>query len=134
MEYTYEVNHTATRSLTPLSYSDGLQYSLSQLAAATAAARPDDAGRRLRSRRRRSAPGPTRPATQPAVRRDRSHPPSRDLYDIDRDGVVDHRPTGVQCRAELDLLGPRRRDGYVSDDERDEDADGLTNYDETTAR
>jgi hypothetical protein len=26
------------------------------------------------------------------------------------------------------------RDGYLSDDERDEDADGLTNYDETTGR
>jgi hypothetical protein len=31
-KYTYEVNHTATRTLAPLSYSDGAQYSLSVLA------------------------------------------------------------------------------------------------------
>jgi hypothetical protein len=31
-KYTYETNHTAARTLTPLSYSDGLQYSLSVLA------------------------------------------------------------------------------------------------------
>ena len=31
-KYTYEVNHTATRTLAPLSYSDGTQYSLSVLA------------------------------------------------------------------------------------------------------
>ena len=30
-KYTYEVNHTAARTLEPLSYSDGAQYSLSAL-------------------------------------------------------------------------------------------------------
>ena len=59
-KYTYEVNGTATRTLAPLSYSDGAQYSLSALDERRRRARADDDGRPPTSRRRRSAPGPWR--------------------------------------------------------------------------
>ena len=55
-----------------------------------------------------------------------------DLFDTNRDGrAVRRRPgrrRGAELRARLDV------GGYLSDDERDEDADGLTNYDETHGR
>ncbi|HWK29653.1 MAG TPA: hypothetical protein VNS09_24015 [Solirubrobacter sp.] len=126
-KYTYEVNHTATRTLAPLSYSDGLQYSLSAPESATS-------DRRV----------PTQsvatyvPPQQFRVWADQTgfgHPwlafisDTRDLYDMDMDGNVTTTPQYGQYRAEAtywDLDG----DGWVSDDERDEDADGLTNYDE----
>ena len=41
-KYTYEVNHTATRTLEPLSYSDGTQYSLSVLAGGNGRPPADD--------------------------------------------------------------------------------------------
>jgi hypothetical protein len=55
------------------------------------------------------------------------------LLDFDRDGA--ESPTvqpgyALSETAYYDLLP----DGYLSDDERDEDADGLTNYDETHGR
>jgi hypothetical protein len=58
---------------------------------------------------------------------------------MDRDGVVTTVArrfvlpvkTGEQLRAEL-TYWDFDRDGKVSDDERDEDADGLTNYDEVS--
>jgi hypothetical protein len=128
-KYTYTVNHTATRTLSPLSYSDGAQYSLSVLAGGN--------GRRT----------PTMPVADyqppqafrawaaatgygtvflPAIGT------TRDLYDMDWDGVVSTVPTGFQLRAEATYwnLDASRGDTNVSDDERDEDADGLTNYDE----
>ena len=39
-----------------------------------------------------------------------------------------------RSRVSRDATTGTRDDGYVSDDERDEDADGLTNYDEDTGR
>jgi hypothetical protein len=47
------------------------------------------------------------------------------LYDVNRDGTVDSTESDYN---DMD------RDGVLSDDERDEDADGLTNYDETHGR
>ena len=44
-KYTYQVNHTAARTLSPLSYSDGTQYSLSTVAYGRRIA--DDGDRRL---------------------------------------------------------------------------------------
>jgi hypothetical protein len=72
-----------------------------------------------------------------------------DLLDVNRDGdVSDHWPDagagesfgdpGVPATREMNVLEATPfdldSDGYVSDDERDEDADGLTNYDETRGR
>ena len=56
-----------------------------------------------------------------------------DLRDVDLDGQVDTAPAlgspcGEQVYYDYDC------DGYLSDDERDEDADGLTNYDEAHGR
>ncbi len=136
-KYTYEVNHTATRTLSPLSYTDGAQYSLSVLAGGngrrqptmtTAAYLPPQTFRLWADTSGYGSiwvldvtgphapwnPGPHGPVL-------------RDAYDMDRNGVVTTAPTGDQKRAErtywdLDF------DTYVSDDERDEDADGLNNY------
>ncbi|HWM12138.1 MAG TPA: hypothetical protein VNO82_22450 [Solirubrobacteraceae bacterium] len=55
------------------------------------------------------------------------------LLDINRDGVESATIVAGYALPELtyyDLLP----DGYLSDDERDEDADGLTNFDETHGR
>ena len=49
-----------------------------------------------------------------------------------RRGPPTTRPTGDQQHAER-TYWDLDRDGFVSDDERDEDADGLTNYDEVSA-
>jgi hypothetical protein len=54
-----------------------------------------------------------------------------ELYDMNRNGLTSASPFGAQRKAEqtywdLDF------DGFVSDDERDEDSDGLINYHETT--
>jgi hypothetical protein len=59
---------------------------------------------------------------------------TRPLLDADRNGTVDSTPQGGQLRAEDSYLdthnqsGLRIPDGKLSDDERDEDADGLSNW------
>jgi hypothetical protein len=150
--YTYSVNHTATRTLSPLSYSDGMQHSLSTLEGGT--------GRRV----------PTMPVTSylppqifrgwadangygivklhritgayntpydPAVR---ANLDDVDIFDADRDGTVTLASTfWATPQTGLQLLSEKYawdsdNDGYVSDDERDEDADGLTNFDEAHGR
>jgi hypothetical protein len=137
-KYTYEVNHTAARTLTPLSYSDGLQHSLSTLAGGngrhtptmtTAAYVPPQAFRNWAT-----ASGYGSPFLFNANVRNPRVGNNYDLYDMDRDGVVTTvarkvAGTGEQRRAEL-TYWDLDRDGYLSDDERDEDSDGLTNYDE----
>jgi hypothetical protein len=54
------------------------------------------------------------------------------LFDFDRSGAVEGARVGYLHSEDryYDLNG----DGYLSDDERDEDADGLTNYDEAHGR
>jgi hypothetical protein len=63
---------------------------------------------------------------------------SRDIRDMDRNGSVQDEPSGTASRVELtyydtnpgfDIDG--NLIGTLSDDERDEDADGLSNFDET---
>jgi hypothetical protein len=123
-KYTYEVNHTAARTLSPLSYSDGTQYSISTVAG----------GRRVPTLA-------TADYVPPATFRNWSQVAGYaavtlrdgtvwDLFDIDRSGggptIV---PTGNQTTSELQYWD-LRPNGWVSDDERDEDADGLTNFDE----
>ena len=55
---------------------------------------------------------------------------SYDIRDMDRSHAVETTPNGTASRAEAtyyDIVP----DGRLSDEERDEDADGLTNFDET---
>jgi len=120
-KYTYDVNHTATRTLDPLSYSDGAQYSLSEL--------ENGNGRRVPTMRPADYTPPQNfrawadvsgYGTLSLFSLDGLHTrASYDLFDFNRDGVVSDSE-----RYYWDGTG------YVSDDERDEDADGLTNYDE----
>jgi hypothetical protein len=138
--YTYTVNHTATRTLSPLSYSDGLQYSLSSPTSSTnnvriptmtvAAYQPpanfrswaDTFGYRsvsLYTPVTRLNPG------DPHVRA------SVDIYDMDRDTVTTTTIIDAPQRRLEQTYWDFDNDAYVSDDERDEDGDGLVNYHET---
>lgn len=136
-KYTYEVNHTAARTLSPLSYSDGLQYSLSAPESASS-------DRRVPTQSVASYQPPQRFrlwADQTGFGRPwlAFLNDTRDLYDMDLDGTVttvalydpsdSTNPLKQQRRAEA-TYWDLDRDGWVSDDERDEDGDGLTNYDE----
>lgn len=124
--YTYGVNGMATRTLTPLSYSDGLQYSLYRY-------ENGDRGRRYPNQLHSTYPmqqrfmfwatnngyGNVRLSSAWAF--DAPVGAVNDVYDIrdvDLDKVLD--PAEVYP---ADFDG----DGWVSDDERDEDADGLWN-------
>jgi hypothetical protein len=134
--YTFQVNHTATRTLTPLSYSDGAQYSLSTLQGGAgrrvptmtvAAYVPPQSFRAWADLSGYGLPQLIRIGSSPT--RDQF-----DLYDVDRSGGAPTAvPTGNQMQAEA-TYWDLDADGYVSDDERDEDADGLTNYDESHGR
>jgi hypothetical protein len=144
-KYTYEVNHTATRTLSPLSYSDGLQYSLSYLSGGNGVRTPSMTVAAYRPPQNFRAWAASSGYATPMLFDPGSHNPRTsnpyDLYDMDRDGVVttvarafDGNPplvphSGKQLSAEA-TYWDMDDDGYVSDDERDEDADGLTNYDE----
>ena len=132
-KYTYEVTHTDARTLTPLSYSDGEQYSRSQRVG----------GRRV----------PTLPAanydkhnqfvswaTTAGYRNVWLHNETRwglgagwslyGLFDLDRDGT--EQASEIEY---YDLSAPGSPgEGWLSDNERDEDADGLTNFDEAHSR
>ncbi len=52
-----------------------------------------------------------------------------DIRDFDRDGVVSETPKHPWLRAEATYYD-HDGDGWLSDDERDEDADGMTNFQE----
>jgi hypothetical protein len=134
--YTYQVNHTATRTLTPLSYSDGAQYSLSALEGGAgrrvptmtvAAYTPPQTFRAWADLSGYGAPMLIQIGIAPTTRS------QVDLYDVDRNGSVSTTPVGNQEQAEA-TYWDLDADGFVSDDERDEDGDGLTNYDETHGR
>jgi hypothetical protein len=140
--YTYQVNHTATRTLSPLSYSDGAQYSLSVLENGSGRRQPTMAvtaytpPQSFRAWADLSGYG-----TPQLFAVDSAHVRGAlDLLDVDRDGTVtttaralDAPPTGNQRRSER-YYWNLDNDNWVSDDERDEDADGLNNYDETHGR
>jgi IPT/TIG domain len=118
--YTYNVNHSAARTLAPLSYSDGTKHSLGTVAAGSYDRQQQFlawvggspyANVSIPAILPYPAPGGTGPYH---------------LLDADLSG-------GAPSAAEVgyfDFNG----DGSVADDERDEDADGLTNYDETHGR
>jgi hypothetical protein len=139
-KYTYQVNGTATRTLSPLSYSDGAQYSLSALDQGVGVRVPTMTVATYQPpqtfRTWADATGYGTPMlfqlSGPHVR------VPVDLFDIDRDGVVTTTPrwnadpllrTGYQYKSERRYWN-LDADNFVSDDERDEDADGLVNYHE----
>ena len=124
----YAVSLGAARTLSPLEYSDGEQHSKF--------ARGSD-GRRF----------PTLAATGYAKSQSFKSWASAGGYDpvelsdgppwysgVTRNSysLFDFDRSGTATRAEL-LYYDFDANGYLSDDERDEDADGLTNYDEPTA-
>jgi hypothetical protein len=135
-KYTYSVNGSATRSLDPLSYSDGNQHSVYTRVAGRRQPSLNAAGYNRQAQFLDRAgsqyltvlipPMVPYPAPDGAV-----------YYDI-RDanlngGDADPAAVAVPEPGEVeyyDLDG----DGKLADDERDEDADGLTNYDETHGR
>jgi len=143
--YTYQVNHTATRTLVPLSYSDGAQYSLSVLENGSGRRQPTMAvtsytpPQSFRAWADLSGYGTPQIFAVDGGAHTRG---ALDLFDADRDGVVTTvarafddpvTPSGNQVSAER-YYWNLDNDNWVSDDERDEDGDGLTNYDETNGR
>jgi hypothetical protein len=135
--WNYTIAHGATRTLFPLTYSAGEQYSLSV-----------------------RGPNGRRTPTQPVV----GEPKQADfrnwavangydqvmlqtaypwysganqqlfsIRDFDRSGTVETTQVTPDKPAE-EYYNDLEPDGYISDAERDEDADGLTNYDETHGR
>jgi hypothetical protein len=120
--------YVGQRSLSPLSYSDGEQYSIStrvngrrqpSLLAATYDKRTQFLNWASASGYR-SVQIEDRPPWNPTVERNTYR-----LLDTDRSGVEED--------SEL-FYNDGDGDDYLSDDERDEDADGLTNYDESHGR
>jgi hypothetical protein len=123
-KYTYEVGGTATRTLHPLSYSDGHQYSLSTLVNGrrkpTQSAADYPQAIQFREWAEKNGYG--------NIRLFHLAPGDYDIFDIDRSGGLPTTvPTDFQHSAER-YYYDHDGDGYISDDERDEDADGLTNY------
>jgi hypothetical protein len=136
------------RTLFPLAYSDGLQHSIYEHCPSPtnpAACGSDDGGRRVPALR---AAGYGQQAdflawaTRTGYRTVRLQPDdgltpwwdhtrriTRDLLDVDRSGDA-----SGGSRVTEDLYYDTDDDGWLSDDERDEDADGLTNWDETVGR
>jgi hypothetical protein len=117
-KYTYEVNHTATRTLSPLSYSDGAQYSLSNPLQPASSYLPPRTFRDWTVASGYRYPQVIDPVAQTPY-------PAKLLFDMNHDGT--------ESADEIDY-NDFDGDTFISDDERDEDADGLTNFDEDTGR
>jgi hypothetical protein len=132
----YTVKHeNADPSLDHLTYSDGLQYSIYTRDPATGKRIPalpangydkqTDFLNWLASSGYGTVYYPDQPNTP------------YDLLDVNRNGTVDAGPRIGYAHSEvgyLDTHGPGASatpDGFLSDDERDEDADGLSNFTET---
>jgi hypothetical protein len=125
--YTYGVNHSAGRTLEPLSYSDGNQHSsytrvngrrVPSLAVAGYVRHQEFLGWASGSGYINVLIPPMSPNGPPAG-----------YYDI-RDANLSGGAPDAGEQEYSDYNG----NGKLSDDERDEDADGLTNYDETHGR
>ena len=124
---------SADRTLDPLSYSDGEQYSIEPPRGATATASRPWRPPATASRRSSSAGRPPPAiATVTLLGRHRQVVRRRTTRTCTACSTSTASGDGVDRRAVL--LRPRRRTRWLSDDERDEDADGLTNYDETHGR
>ncbi len=148
--YTYQVNHTATRTLTPLSYSDGAQYSLSVLENGTGRRQPTmSVAAYTPPQTFRAWADLTGYGTAQLFAVDSAHVRGPiDLFDADRDGVITTTALAYDSGGTRGPLGTGSGDqlwaekyywnmdddNWVSDDERDEDGDGLDNWDETHGR
>jgi len=131
---TYSVTGTDPRSLDALSYSDGEQYSRSARLAGGA-----NDGRRtptLAAANYDKAADFAAWAAAAGYRNVWLSPPGAWWHDTASRvsyGLFDMNRAGGETAAEANYYDIRP-DGWLSDDERDEDADGLTNYDETHGR
>jgi hypothetical protein len=179
--YTYTVDHTATRTLRPLSYSDGLQHSAYAVCVdPNPAGTPCGAGTYHNGRRfptlkakdyakffgtgNTGTGNPNVCAGSPCdelgfyewakqngyanivLGWNGGAPTEYSILDTNHSGsVTDFGVTGADGVARPDTEGSEYDtaelypfdldgNGLVADDERDEDADGLTNYDETHGR
>jgi hypothetical protein len=122
--YTYTVNLTATRTLSPLSYSDGTQYSLFKYVGGRRVPAQSFSDYSMQSQFLTWASG----NGYQYIRLSSNDGPFdglvgtvNDVYDI-RDADLSKGVDGWETNPADD------GDGWVSDDERDEDADGLWNY------
>jgi hypothetical protein len=135
-KYTYTVDHTAARTLSPLSYSDGTQYSLSTLAGGDGVRTPNQPvatylpPQQFKQWANANGYGTTYLYSLTGLHSVRN---PYDLYDFDRNGVVTTTPANGQRTSEK-YFWDYDKDTFVSDDERDEDADGLPNYEEESNR
>jgi hypothetical protein len=130
----YTVSQGADPSLEHLTYSDGLQYSIYTR---------DASGRRVPALpalgydKQASFLGWLNTSGYGTVYWPDQPTTGYSLLDVNRNGVIDAGPRAGYVHSELDYLdahGPGAGtppDGFLSDDERDEDADGLSNYTET---
>jgi hypothetical protein len=132
--YTYAVTGTDTRSLDSLSYSDGEQY--------TRSARIVGGTHDGRRKPTLAADGYDKHgqfvnwAIGAGYRNVMLAPPGpwwHDEASLQSYGLFDVNRFGGETAAER-LYYDLRADDFLSDDERDEDGDGLTNYDETHGR
>lgn len=128
-KYTYEVNRSSSRSLDPLSYSDGNQHSVYTRVAGRRQPALDVAGYDRHQQFLNWASAalyrtvlipPIAPYAAPAGAG------YYDLLDVDLSG-------GALAPSEVEY-SDYDRSGKLADDERDEDADGITNYDESHGR
>ena len=125
--YTYTVNGSATRTLEPLSYSDGNKHSIYTRVDGRRLPALDVAGynRHQEFLDWAGANAYLSVLIPPMV----PNGPAAGYYDI-RDANLSG---GAPDSSELDYAD-YNGNGKLADDERDEDADGLTNYDETHGR
>jgi hypothetical protein len=140
--HTYTVARTDERTLAPLSYSDGEQFSRSRrIDSGPNAGRREPTLSRVDYDKHEQFKSWATAAGYRVVMLDDgwpwwAHGLTRNgygLFDANRDGAEATAPGGGYWRSEV-YYYDLDRDGYLSDDERDEDADGLTNYDETHGR
>jgi hypothetical protein len=125
-KYTYSVNNAATRTLEPLSYSDGNKHSIYTRVAGRRVPALDVAGynRHQEFLSWAGANGYVNVLIPPMI----PNGPASGYYDI-RDVNLSGAADALEL-AYFDYDG----NGKLADDERDEDSDGLTNYDETHGR
>ena len=120
-KYTYEVNHSATRTLEPLSYTDGMQHSVHRFESGrNVPALPVEGYARRAEFDAWATSSRYRAVLLPASR----------YFDSSYTGWHDIRDVNLQNGVETSDIADDdyNRNGFLSDNERDEDADGLTNY------
>jgi hypothetical protein len=118
----WKYSDPAPRTLSPLTYSDGLQHSIYS--------RPYGDDRRAPAL---PAAGYSKQASFRSWAASRGYRFNVYLFGGSQYDLFDFNLSGAESAAELAYYDVDN-DGWLSDDERDEDADGLTNWDENTGR